>query len=145
MSLNFNSQGYLHQTITLTYEESLFHFGTNFKRLEQLNNALQFFQIFYSCGCEAVYIDGSFVSTKTYPRDIDLCFDINDIDEGKLETEFPQFFDLNEMGRIHRDLHCHIFTFNEKYTRFFDLPSEDREGNAKGFVKLHLKDLPIQL
>lgn len=48
----------------------------------------------------------------------------NDIDEGKFETAFPQFFDLNEMGRIHRELHCHIFTFNEKYTRFFDLLSE---------------------
>ena len=117
MSLNFNSQGFLHQTITLTYEELIFHFGTTRKRMEQLKNALQFFRLFYSCGCEV----------------------------GKFETAFPQFFDLNEMGRIHRELHCHIFTFNEKYTRFFDLLSEDREGNAKGFVKLHLKDLPIQL
>jgi hypothetical protein len=145
MSLNFNSQGFLHETISLKYEDLTLHFGTNPKRLEQLANALQFFRIFCSCGCEVVYIDGSFVSTKRYPEDIDLCFDINDIDEGKLETEFPQFFDLNEMGRIHRDLHCHIFTFNKKFTRLFDMLSEDREGNAKGFVKLNLKDLPIQL
>jgi hypothetical protein len=54
MSLNFNSQGFLYQTITLTNEELTFHFGTNLKRVKQLNNALQFFRIFYSCGYESV-------------------------------------------------------------------------------------------
>jgi Family of unknown function (DUF6932) len=145
MSLNFNSQGSLHETITLKYEELILHFGTNPKRFQQIANALQFFRIFHSCGCEVVFIDGSFVSKKKYPEDIDLCFEISNIDAGKLEREFPEFFDLNEMGRIHRDLHCHIFTFDKKHTRLFDMLSEDREGNAKGFVKLNLKDLPILL
>jgi hypothetical protein len=143
MPLNFNSQGFLHQTITLSYEEIKHHFGTNSRRLRQLDNALQFFRIFYVCSCQFVYLDGSFVSTKKYPEDIDLCFDTTEMDIDKLKSEFPSFFDLNAMGKIHRDLQCHIFTFSENSTRLFDLLSEDREGNRKGFVKLNLKDLPI--
>lgn len=143
MSLNFNSQGFLHQTITLSHDEVVHHFGTNPRRANQLENALRFFRIFYACGCQFVYIDGSFVSTKKYPEDIDLCFDTTSLEADKLKKEFPQFFDLSALGKIHRDLQCHIFTFSENSTRFFDLLSEDREGNRKGFVKLNLKDLPI--
>jgi hypothetical protein len=143
MSLNFNSQGFLHRTITLSYEGLVHHFGTNSRRLEQIKNANQFFRIFYDSGCQVVYIDGSFVSTKKYPEDIDLCFDTTGIDSDKLEKEFPAFFMPNGVGKIHKDLQCHIFTFSENSTRFFDMLSEDREGNPKGFIKLNLKDLNI--
>lgn len=143
MSLNFNSQGFLHQTITLSYGEVIEHFATNERRLKQLENAMQFFRIFYSCGCQFVYIDGSFVSTKKYPADIDLCFDLNSVDAETLKKDFPALFDPNAIGKIHRDLQCHIFTFSENFMRFFNMLSEDREGNPKGFVKLNLKNLPI--
>jgi hypothetical protein len=110
--------------------------------MEQIKNALSFFHIFHSCGCQAVYIiDGSFVSKKEYPEDIDLCFDLTGVDAENIEREFPQFFDVRQIGRIHRDLQCHIFHFDENYKRLFNLLSEDRDGNPKGFVKLNLKDL----
>jgi hypothetical protein len=143
MFLNFNSQGFLHQTIALSFEQLIERFGTNPRRFKQLDNALRFFRIFYACGCRFVYIDGSFVSTKKYPEDIDLCFDTTGMDSDKLEKEFPALFVPNEVGKIHRELQCHIFTFSENSTRFFDMLSEDREGNPKGFIKLNLKDLPI--
>jgi hypothetical protein len=86
MSLNFNSQGYLHQNINLSYEEFIFHFGTNQRRTKQIDNALPFFRIFFRCGCQTVYIDGSFVSTRKYPEDIDLCFDLTALDIKKIRT-----------------------------------------------------------
>jgi len=141
MSLNFNTQGYLHETITLTYEEIVHHFGTTSRRMEQIKNALHFFRIFHSCGCLTVYIDGSFVSKKKHPEDIDLCLDPTGVDAEKIEREFPQFYDVNEIGRIHRNLQCHIFHFDENYKRLFELLETDRDGNPKGFVKLNLKDL----
>ena len=143
MQLNFNSKGFLHETITLTYEQFEQHFGTNPTRMRQFNNALPFLRIFRACGCQAVYIDGSFVSKKKYPQDIDLCFDITGMDVEKLKMEFPQLFDPNEMGRIHRDLQCHIFTFEQNNTRLFEMLGKDRDGNPKGFVKISLKDLPV--
>jgi hypothetical protein len=73
--------------------------------MEQIKNAFSLFRIFHSCGCQTVYVDGSFISKKKYPEDIDLCFDLTDVDAENIEREFPQFFDVKEIGRIHRDLH----------------------------------------
>ena len=141
MNLDFNSQGNLHQTISLTYEEFVTHFETNARRKQQLDNALPFFRIFHQCGCHTVYVDGSFVSKKKYPEDIDLCFDITPVDMKKLEIEFPQFFDINEIGTIHRDQQCHIFYFNDKDHYLLDLLSTDRDNNPKGLIKLDLRNI----
>jgi hypothetical protein len=43
MALNFNSKGYLHQTVSLTYEEFVTHFGNNARRKRQIDNAIAFF------------------------------------------------------------------------------------------------------
>jgi hypothetical protein len=141
MKLSFNSQGNLYQNVTLTYEELIQHFGSNPKRLQQITNALHFFQVFHRCGCHVVYVDGSFASLKKYPEDIDLCFDLTFTDTEKIEKEFPQFFDPNEIGKIHKTLQCHIFHCDKNYTRLLNLLEEDREGNPKGLVKLNLKDI----
>ena len=141
MKLDFNSQGYLHQTIELTYEEFRHHFATNPQRIQQIENSLPFFRTLYSCGCRVVYVDGSFVSIKKNPEDIDLCFDFNPLDAELLEKNFPQFFDVNAMGRIRRDLQCHILYFTDTDTRYFDLFELDRNFNKKGLVKLGLKEI----
>jgi hypothetical protein len=109
--------------------------------MDQITNALQFFRIFHTCGCQIVYIDGSFVSKKQYPEDIDLCFDLTGIEEEKIKNAFPQFFEPNEIGKIHRELQCHIFYFFENFTRYFDLLQEDRDGYRKGLVRLDIKNI----
>jgi hypothetical protein len=141
MALNFNSKGYLHKTITLTYEEFEQHFGTNPKRMEQIKNALPCFRIFHSCGCQTVYVDGSFVSKKKYPEDIDICFDPLSVDKREIKKVFPQFYDINQRGRIRRDQMCHIFTLEKENTELFDLLNADRDGNPKGLVKLDLNEI----
>jgi len=142
MSLNFNSQGFLHETITLTYEEFVQHFGTNERRMEQIENSLPYFRVFRSCGCQIVYVDGSFVSKKKLPEDIDICFDISDINEEQIKNIFPKFFDFNERGRIRRDQQCHIFTFTRENTEIFDLLSADRDDRPKGLIILDLNEIP---
>ena len=81
------------------------------------------------------------MSEKKHPGDIDLCFDITTLDERKLKREFPQFFDLNEIGKIRREFHCHIFHYHEEEPILLDMLKEDREGNRKGLVKLDLQDI----
>jgi hypothetical protein len=143
MKLSFNSNGYLHKTIELTLDEFEQHFGTTELRKQKIKNALRFFKIFRSCGCAAVYIDGSFVSTCKNPADIDLCFDFTSIDDKKLRKEFPEFFGsnrINKLGEIRRDLKCHIFTFDNEDTRMFEYLQCDRDGNRKGLIKISLKN-----
>src|ERR1700754_3218693 len=131
MKLSFNTEGYLHETVELSFEQFKQHFGTNAHRIELIKAAIKFFKIFSSCGCKAVYVDGSFVSKKNYPEDIDLLFDFNEVDDEKLKEKFPEFFDKdrhNLLGRIRRDSKCHIFTLEKGDQEMFDFLQWDRKG-----------------
>src|SRR5687768_3134130 len=110
MNLSFNSSGHLHRTVELTLAEFEQHFVYNALRKEIFKNAIRFLKIFGSCGCSAVYIGGSFVSTKKNPGDIDLCFDFSTIDDNKLKKDFPEFYGpnkFNKLGEIRKNLKCH--------------------------------------
>lgn len=141
MKLSFNSKGNLHKTVELTLEEFENHFGTNDWRKDRVKNALLFFEIFLACGCSTVYIGGSFVSTKKNPDDIDLCFDLGNIDYNKLEKVFPDFFDFNKIGEIRRNLKCHILHFDKSNLQYLHMLERDLNGDQKGLVKINLKDI----
>lgn len=53
--------------------ESFFSFSP--VRKEQLKGLCQVVAILKECGCTAIYIDGSFVTTKLEPGDWDACFE----------------------------------------------------------------------
>jgi hypothetical protein len=42
-------------------------------------------------GCRLIYLDGSFVSKKEHPGDFDACWDVQDVDEGKVDPVFWDF------------------------------------------------------
>ncbi len=44
-------------------------------------------------GCRLVYLDGSFVTTKSYPGDFDACWDIQNVDDTQVEPVFWDFAD----------------------------------------------------
>lgn len=140
MGLSFNTSGNLHKDIELSIEELGNYFTTNSGRKKKLDNALLFFGIFHSCGCQTVYIGGSFVSTKQHPSDIDLCFDLTSVDYQKLQNDFPDFFDFNKLGEIKRNTGCHILYFDRDTTYLLKMLQEDRDGFRKGLVKLKLKN-----
>ena len=141
MSMLFNSNGHLHKTVELTLAEFEQHFGTNDWRKERIKNALIFFEIFSSCDCQTVYIGGSFVSTKNFPDDIDLCFDLGDVDYDKLSKAFPDFIDFNKIGEIRRNLKCHILHFDNANLQYLRMLEKDKDGNPLGLVKINLKEV----
>lgn len=140
MSLSFNSNGNLHKTVELTLTEFEQHFGTNEWRKVRIKNALIFFEIFASCGCSTVYIGGSFISTKINPDDIDICFDLQDIDIDKFGIAFPDFFDFNKIGEIRRNFKCHLLHFDKNNLQYLRMLEKDKNGYPKGLVKINLKD-----
>lgn len=109
--------------------------------MQQIENSLLFFRAFLRCGCNTVYVDGSFASKKKFPEDIDLCFDLTGVNNEILRMEFPQFFDINEIGRIHRDLHCHTLHFDKENKSLYTMLLFDREGSPKGLVKLNIPEI----
>lgn len=141
MSLSFNSNGHLHNTVELTLAELEQHFGTNEWRKVRIKNALIFLEIFSVCGCQTVYIGGSFISTKINPDDIDLCFDLQNVDYNKLGEVFPDFLDFNKIGEIRRNFKCHILHFDKNNLQYLRMLEKDKNGNQKGLVKINLKDI----
>jgi hypothetical protein len=47
-----------------------------------------------SCGCQMIYLDGSFVTTKLFPNDFDACWDESGVNLGQLIANYPVFFDF---------------------------------------------------
>lgn len=56
--------------------------------LAGLRQALVFLK---QAGCRSVYIDGSFVTTKPQPGDVDACWAIEHVDPDKLDPVFLDF------------------------------------------------------
>ena len=44
-----------------------------------------------NAGCRLVYVDGSFVTRKEHPGDFDACWDVQSVDEEKLDPVFWDF------------------------------------------------------
>jgi hypothetical protein len=42
-------------------------------------------------GCRLVYLNGSFATRKEHPGDFDACWDVQDVDENKLDPVFLDF------------------------------------------------------
>ncbi len=63
-------------------EESL---GFNQRRLELLSGLARACQALKLAGCRRIYIDGSFVTSKEYPGDFDVCWEDDEIDYERLD------------------------------------------------------------
>lgn len=141
MSLSFNTNGNLHKNVELSFNEFVTLFGTNPSRRKKIDNAVLFFKIFKSCRCTTVYIGGSFVSNKKNPDDIDMCFDLTEIDNEELKRTFPEFFDFNKIGEIRRKYDCQIWHFDQENTYMLKLLQYDTDDYPKGLVKLNLQEI----
>lgn len=139
MKVSFNAKGNLSKTVELNFDELYDHFGCSPSRKKKIDDALLFMELFRSCGCTTAFIGGSFASTKKYPADIDLCFDLRNVNYEQLEKVFPDFFDFNKIGLIRKQLLIHIFYFDDACTHLLEMLQSDREGYPKGLIKLNLK------
>jgi len=117
--------------------------GRRQKLLEGLNAGLK---ILRQAGCRTVYIDGSFVTTKLLPNDIDVVYEAGE----------PELIRLLELDPILLDFSNRRFQQKKKYgTEFFlaDTPcnpqgdtflnffQKDRDGIPKGILILNLEEL----
>jgi hypothetical protein len=59
-----------------TWAEVVARFGSSSRRQELLNGLHDALRLLRDAGCKAVYVNGSFVTTKDVPRDFDACWDI---------------------------------------------------------------------
>ncbi len=88
----FQSTGLLPPGIhTAAWREVETRFGFTPKRRRLLAGLRQALLLLKRAGCRRVYLDGSFVTTKPNPGDIDVCWAIAGVDPEVLDAVFLDF------------------------------------------------------
>ena len=72
-------------------DEFFVRFGCNVYRRILLAGLAAGMASLKRAGCRAVYVDGSFVTTKAFPADYDCCWDNSGVDENLVDSVFFRF------------------------------------------------------
>jgi hypothetical protein len=140
----FNAGGLLPQGIhPATLEEVLERFGGNERRDQLLTGLVEALRLLRAAGCRRVYINGSFVTAKERPNDIDACWDVDGVDADALD---PVFFDFDD-GRAAQKARFGAEFFPAQVPEgvtgrtFLEFFQVDRQtGEPKGIIELRLDD-----
>lgn len=140
----FTAHGLLPEGVhSATLEEVLERFGGNDRREQLLNGLVEALRLLRVAGCRRVYINGSFVTSRERPNDIDVCWDIEGIDADALD---PVFFDFDD-GRAAQKARFGSEFFpaqlpegvtGRAFLEFFQI--DKQTGEPKGIVELKLDD-----
>jgi len=123
-----------------TWKEFYKRYGTNDHRLWLLEGLRKLLKELRRVKCSAVYIDGSFVTTKEYPGDYDLCWKLDNV---LVEILDPVLLNYTENGKINiekkyrGDIRGAGFGVKETGATYLEFFQFDRDGNPKGIVKLN--------
>ena len=124
----FNNKGNLPPGIHwTTWSEFVDRFGWNSHRKSLIAGLLLGATSLKDSGCKAIYIDGSFVTSKDIPNDFDACWDTNDVN--------PVFLDpillIFDAGRV---------TQKAKYKGEFFPAQIAEKGSGRTFLEFFMVD-----
>lgn len=140
----FTAGGLLPRGIhSATLDEVRERFGGNAKREQLLTGLVEALRLLKAAGCRRVYINGSFVTAKEQPNDVDVCWDIEGVDADALDAVFFDFAD----GRAAQKARfgCEFFptqvtegVTGRAFPDFFQV--DKQTGEPKGIIELKLDD-----
>lgn len=123
-----------------TWDEVEAAFGTNTWRRRLLAGCRRALAALKAAGCRRAWIDGSFVTAKAQPADIDGCYDPIGVDRALLH---PALTDLSPGRPAQKaEFGCEFFPNIVEagsgiyFVEFFQ---RDRDGRAKGVITLDLE------
>ncbi|HUW03012.1 MAG TPA: hypothetical protein VMW08_11710 [Acidimicrobiales bacterium] len=122
-----------------TWEEIVERFGWTEKRRRQLDGLAEAIDLLAAAGCQRVWLNGSFVTSKDEPGDFDACWDPDAVDIDLLD---PVLLDLSPDGRRRQkdrfggELFPNVVEAGSGLD-FADFFQNQRDGSRKGIVLLH--------
>ena len=141
---DFTAHGLLPEGVhPATLEEVLERFGGNERRNKLLAGLVEALRLLRAAGCRRVYINGSFVTSKELPNDIDVCWDIEGVDADALD---PVFFEFDN-GRAAQKARFGAEFFpaqvpegitGRAFLDFFQVNKQT--GEPKGIIEIELDD-----
>ena len=141
----FNSDGNLPAGIHLVdWDVFLSAFGISVHRLKLIAGLSDAMACLRTAGCSRLYIDGSFVTTKSVPNDIDVAWDPAGVDLMRLRTLEPVFFEFtNARAAQKAKVFGEFFPSSagadpagNTFLEFFQI--DKYTGNQKGIIALDL-------
>lgn len=124
------------------WDELIEKFGYNIRRQTLMRGMEEVLTQLKNAGCRTAYLNGSFVTIKSKPKDFDLCWDADDVvDIDYLRKNAPiilNFYNSNaQKTRYGGEIYPSDCPVNESVTslEFFQ---RDREENRKGIIAINL-------
>lgn len=140
----FTAYGLLPEGVhSATLDEVRERFAGNERREQLLTGLVAALRLLRAAGCRRIYINGSFVTAKEWPNDIDVCWDTEGVDADALDDVFFEFAD----GRAAQKARfgCEFFpaqapegVTGRAFLEFFQV--DKQTGEPKGIVELELDD-----
>jgi len=143
----FDSDGKLPLGIhAVAWEEFEIRFGITESRRRILRGMKAALLVLRDAGCKAVYMDGSFVTSKEVPNDFDGCWERTGVDLHQLRSLDPVLLDFTNKRAAQKakylgELFPSEARANTAGSTFLTFFQSDRDGNPKGIVKLELRSL----
>jgi len=138
----FDSRGLLPKGIHRSdWREIVKRFGGNRQRRQLLRGLREALELLREAGCPRVYLDGSFVTNKESPDDVDVCWDIDGVDPMLLDSVFFDFADGRAAQKERFGGEFFPAQAPQRLKTFLDFFQIDKEsGRPKGIIELSLDD-----
>jgi len=139
---DFDSGGLLPQGMfRASWQEIEKRFGGSRRRNLLLKGLKEALDLLQGAGCRRVYIDGSFVTAKKFPNDIDVCWDIDGVDPISLDSVFFDFSNSRAAQRSRFNAEFFPAQAPQRLKTFLDFFQIDKvTGKPKGIIELLLED-----
>lgn len=143
---NFETNGNLPPGIyNATIEEVIERFGINPHRVNLIDGLIKLITHLEEIGCYMVYLDGSFITSKEYPSDYDLCWSIIGLQDEQVSRIDPILLDVNKYRKEMKDKYLgDIFpaeipegSTGKHFRDFFQ--TDKNTGEEKGIVVIQLQ------
>jgi hypothetical protein len=139
----FTDEGFLPEGIHETsWDELQTRYGTTAHRKRLLAGLRHALSDLALAGCKAVYIDGSFITTKATPGDFDACWDEEDVDWDALDETLLTFDNARAAQKLKYSgelfpMTAHADPWGNRFIDFFQVDKYTQQ--PKGILKLSLE------
>lgn len=131
----------IHITTLKEFEQ---RFSTTIVRRGMFIKLLKLIEDLRGIGCSAIYVDGSFTTTKRIPGDMDICWENTGVDSGVAFAKMPILFDFangrrNQQMIYNADIFPAHLIEGASGMYFIDFFQRDKAtGNPKGIVQIDI-------
>ena len=124
------------------WEEFKERFSTNLNRENMIYGLALAMTQLKAAGCRTIYINGSFVTSKSKANDFDACYDREAVDFDNLRVNAPRLFNHHNRDAQKAKYKGEVFPSDQPVGNYgensFEFFQKDRKKNKKGIIAIDL-------